>query len=114
MSEAIATPFFDFARSKPIDRTLRDIGLFSFENATSNARYNLPSYLTYLIIKHYEIPTATYYDLETIELDNVDFAIGDEEILESDELIITQKEHDAYFLEPINIRTRIKTKVIFK
>ncbi len=114
MIEVIATPFFDFGWSKHIDRNLVDIDLFSFENATSEVPYYLPSYLTYLLIKHYEIPTATYYDLETIELDNIDFAIGDREILESDELINTQKEHDDYFLESFNIRTRRKTKVFFK
>lgn len=112
MSESISTSL-NFSGSKIVERKLANISLFSHKNSTSKY-YVLPSYLTYLVIKHYEIPTGTYYDPGTIELDNVDFLVAEEEILESKELINVQNQHDAYFLEPINIKSKRKVKVVFK
>jgi len=114
MSESISTSF-NFLGSKIVERKLANISSFSHKNSTSKIAYILPSYLTYLVIKHYEIPTGTYYDPGTIELDNVDFvAAAEEEILESKELIDAQNQHAAYFLEPINIKSKRKVKVVFK
>ena len=114
MNEVGTASHINYAWSEQDQIGLPKIGFFVFENATSDLPYNLPSYLTYLVIKHSELPTPTYYSVETIELDNVDFVLGDEEIEESEELINTQNEHDAYFLRPFNINTKRKTKVIFK
>jgi hypothetical protein len=113
MIEAIATPF-GFFRSEITERNLWNIGLLSNKDTTSKATYILPSYLTYLLIKHYEIPTTTYFEPEIIELDNVDFVAGDEDIAESEELINIQAQQDAYFLKPVKIKSKRKPKIIFK
>lgn len=114
MIQEITTSFNDFRFAKPIGRRFRGIRLFSHANTTSMAPYHLPSYLSFLVVKHYQAPVFADFEAKAVILTDVDFLVVSDQVSETEDLIAGQKEHDAHFCEPMMIRATTRRKVVFR